>query len=294
MACLSAQGRPGLLLGTTEGSGPRPPALHLAGLTASFGVVCTVAVAGSSPEQRTVSVVECTAGQDAVPLFAEAAGTFLRLLGPAPTMAEAATAVARFAAIFASLAGPSRQGVTGLIGEFMLLLLAADPALAVMRWRAVPTERFDFSAPDARVEAKATSSGLRLHSFSWEQCNPPAGPALAASMRVEPAGGGTSVRDVLDRIEARLAAAPEAAARLRETVASTMGGSLLPSLDVRFDEALCGGSLLWFDMRSVPAIRGSLPAGVAGVRFTSDVSQAAPVPAASLAGTQLACLMPSS
>lgn len=238
-----------------------------------------------------MSVLECTAGEDALPLFAETAGTFLRLLGTAPTMAEASVAVARFASIFSSLARPSRQSVTGLIGELMLLLMANDPVAAVRCWRVTPGDRFDFSAPDARVECKASSSGLRLHSFSWEQCNPPDGPALAASVRVEPAGGGMSVRELLDRVEVRLASAPDTAARLRETVASTMGRSLPEALDATFDEGLCRSSLQWFELRDVPAIRGDLPPGVSGLRFTSDLSLATSVTASSLVGTALSCLM---
>ncbi len=290
MVSLSARGCPGLLLRTAEG-GVRPRSIRLSGLSATFGIVCTVAVGGAPPQERLMSVLECTAGEEALPLFAETAGTFLRLLGTAPTMAEASVAVARFASIFSSLARPSRQSVTGLIGELMLLLMAKSPVAAVGCWRVTPGDRFDFSAPDARVECKASSSGLRLHSFSWEQCNPPDGLALAVSMRVEPAGGGTSVRALLDRIEVRLASAPDMAARLRETVSTTMGRSLPQVLEVTFDEALCRDSLQWFELRDIPAIRGNLPSGVSGLRFSSDLSRVPPVSASCLAGTALGCLI---
>lgn len=292
MVSLSATGTPGLLLSTAAG-GVRPARIRLSGLDALFGVSCTVAVDGMATKERQMSILECTAVDDAKPLFAEFGGTFLRLVGVQPTMAQAAAAVARFAAIFSSLVRPSRQSVTGLIGELMLLLHAADPATAVACWRSAPLDRFDFLAPDARVECKAASLGLRLHSFSWEQCNPPDGPALAASLFVESAGGGTSVREMLDRIEARLSAAPGAAARLRETVASTMGASLAQALDARFDEAVCRNSLRWFDLRDVPAIRGDLPLGVGGVRFTSDLSSVQPVAPSRLDGTGLEALVPS-
>lgn len=292
MAALSPQGRPSLLLRTANG-GTRPRDITLSGLKAMFGVKCMVAVGSAAPEERRISIIECTAADDALPLFTESAGAFLRLLGPSPTMAEAAAGVARFAALFSSLTMPARQGVTGLIGELMLLLLASDAAAAVRCWRASPTDRFDFNSGDARVECKASSAGLRLHSFSWEQCSPPDGPALAASLLVEQAGGGTSVRTLLDRIEGRLAASPEAAARLRETVAATMGSSLVRALETCFDEAACRASLRWFELRDVPAIRGDLPPGVGGLRFTSDLSFAQPVPPSSLRETALECLVPS-
>lgn len=291
MVSLSIAGRPGLLLRTTLG-GLRPPSIYLSGLDAHFGVTCRVAEGDSIPEECQISILECTAGPDAMPLFFESAGTFLRLLGEAPTMSDAAVAVARFASIFSALSRPARQSVTGLIGELMLLLLASDPVRAIGCWRASPADRFDFVGQDARVECKATSTGLRLHSFSWDQCNPPEGPALVASLRVESAGGGASLRSLLERIELRLTAAPDAAARLRETVASTMGLSLPHALDTTFDEMLSRSSLQWFDLRDVPAIRGDLPPGVSGLRFVSDLSLCEPVPVTRLEGTELQALLP--
>jgi hypothetical protein len=207
-------------------------------------------------------------------------------------MAQAAVAVTRFAAIFASLTRPSRQSVTGLIGELMLLALSSDVSSAISCWRASQVDHFDFVAPDARVECKASSSGMRLHSLSWEQCNPPPGPALVASLFVDSAGGGTSVRELMARIEDRLAGKPEAATRLRETVAATMGVALRPCLDVRFDEAVCQASLQWFDLRAVPAIREELPEGVSGLRFISNLGMINSLGPSALAETDLASLIP--
>lgn len=272
--------------------GRRPDNIHLSGVSAVFGVPCTVAVGGAPTQEYRISVLECTAGAEAIPMFAEAAAILLRLLGPTPTMVAAAVAVARFAAIFSALSRPSSQSVTGLIGELMLLLMASDPARAIACWRLSTIDKFDFAGRDARVEAKAFSSSLQLHSFSWEQCNPPDGCSLVASLRVEAAGGGMSVGGLLDRIEARLSGAPDAAARLRETVASTMGRSLPQALRVMFDEPLCRASLEWFDLHDVPAIRGDLPVGVGALRFTSEVSLAQQVSPTLLCGTSLACLVP--
>lgn len=291
MVALSSQGRPSLLIRTTAEK-PRPANIHLTGVSAFFDVACTVSMGEAPAEECRVSYLECTAGTEAVPVFAEAAAILLRQLGPHPTMAETASAIARFAAVFSALSKPSRQSVSGLIGELMMLMMCTDPVAAVARWRVASTDLFDFVGDDARVEVKAFSSTLRMHSFSWEQCNIPDGHSLLASLRVEAAGGGTSVGELLDRLETRLAANPEAAIRLRETVAMTMGSSLAQALRVTFDETVCRASLLWFDLREVPAIRGELPEGVGSLRFTSDVSETATVAPALLLGTSMACLVP--
>lgn len=291
MVALSATGMPGLLIQTAAG-GTKPLRVQLSGLNASFGVACTVAIDGAAPQERNVSILECTAPAEARPIFAEFGGSFLRLLGERPTMAQTAMAVSRFAAIFASLTRPTRQSVTGLIGELMLLVLSSDVSAAINCWRASQTDHFDFVAPDARVECKASSSGMRLHSLSWEQCNPPPGPALVASLFVDSAGGGTSVRELMARIEDHLVENPEAATRLRETVAATMGIALRPCLDVRFDEAVARASLQWFDLRDVPAIRGELPDGISGLRFTSNFGITPPINPTALEGTRLNALIP--
>lgn len=289
MVALSSSGKPGLLIRTIDG-GVTPPRIHLAGLKASFGVPCRFSVDGAPAEERCISIIECTAPDEVRSIFADFGGTFLRLLGPRPTMAQTASAVARFAAIFASLTRPSRQSITGLIGELMLLVLSPNTSAAVNSWRSTDFDHFDFVSPDARVECKATSSGVRVHSLSWNQCTPPDGPALVASLFVERAGGGTSVQELIDRIEARMIDTPDAAIRLRETISATMGASLQQALLVRFDEAACRSSLQWFDLRTVPAIRGELPHGVGALRFNSDFRMCDHVTTASLLGTGLAAL----
>ena len=291
MVALSAEGRPCLLIRTTE-AGDTPSRIHLSGLRASFGVLCRFSVDGAVPDERYVSIIECTAAEDVRPIFADLSLTFLRLLGERPTMNQTAFAVARFAAIFAALNRPSRQSVTGLIGELMIISLAANPAAAVGCWRSTDFDHFDFVAPDGRVECKATSLGSRIHSMSWEQCNPPDGPALVASLYVERTGGGTSVQDFIHRIESMMTSSPDAAIRMRETISATMGAGLQQALQVRFDEAACRASLLWFDLRAVPAVRGELQAGVSGLRFMSNMTMADPIQPSRLVGTGLASLIP--
>ncbi len=266
--------------------------MMLSGLTASFDVLCRITLETGVETEKRVSILECTAGLDVQALFPATAMTILRVLGPTPTMTEAAIAVSRLAAIFSALTRPSRQSVTGLIGELMVILLALDPITAVDCWRVTPEDHFDFAAGDARLEVKASSSGLRLHSFSWEQCNPPHRPALVASLLVDSSGGGTSLRHLLHRIEARLANSPETALRLRETVTATMGASLSTALDHRFDEAASRASLRWFDLHAIPAIRGDLPPGVGHTRFTSDLSLSDSVSPNLLAQSRLGALIP--
>ena len=65
--------------------------------------------------------------------------------------------------------------------------------------------------------------------------------------------------------------------RLRTIVADTLGTDLPSALGWRFDLRLARSSLALFDLRGIPAIRGSLPDGVSGVRFTSDIDTCQPL-----------------
>jgi len=138
---------------------------------------------------------------------------------------------------------------------------ARSATAAISAWRAEPDDRYDFVSGRLRVDAKASSDRQRSHNLSFEQANPPPGVfGLLASIWVETAGGGTSLRELLDDIEARLSADHVNIMRLRSVVADTLGDTLLTAMDWHFDLALAGSSLAWFDMRAVPAIRSPVPA----------------------------------
>ncbi len=64
---------------------------------------------------------------------------------------------------------------------------------------------------------------------------------------------------------------------MHETAAATLGQSLAESLDRRFDLRLAKSSLVFFDLREIPAIRGDLPAGVSALHFNSDLSALQPL-----------------
>jgi hypothetical protein len=92
-----------------------------------------------------------------------------------------------------------------------------------------------------------------------------------------------SLAEVLSAIETRLAGRQDLVLKLQETVATTLGDALMPSLEARFDDALAHSSIKVFDLRAVPAIRGDLPAGVGDVHFSSDLGASIPLNAEAIA-----------
>ena len=252
--------------------------LRLAGIEARFALACAVAEPGQEQRTETLTAILCTlrdAGTEAY--FASVADLLMGVLGDAPTLAAVADAVGHLVELFQRLRTPPRKSLVGLVGELVVIHAAKDAAAAVAAWRSDPLERYDFAIGDLRLEAKASATRRRTHSFSMEQANPPEGIiGILASMLIEQAGGGTSVAETLRSIEARLPA-HAAVMRLRMVVADTLGRDLTAALDWCFDMRVARSSLALFDLRGIPAIRGALPSGVSGVRFTSDIDACQPL-----------------
>jgi hypothetical protein len=219
-------------------------------------------------------VVRCrSVDAEIIRYFLSVAETLLRILGPNPSHAEIGDAVTRFAHIFKRLQSPATRSVSGLFGELFLIRQSRSPFRALAAWRLQDTSRFDFNAGSVRVDVKAAGGRQRIHTFSYDQCNPPSGTtAVVASLFVEQTAGGMSLRELIREIEVLVATNTELVLKLHDTVAETLGLTLREALSVRFDYRLAASSLQFFDLRSIPALRNEPPSGVSDIHFRSDLS----------------------
>lgn len=272
----SAAGQPALLVRTAS-SEPAMP-LRLAGISAFFGVPCSISEEGVESTED-LSIVEClSTDAEQVAYFAACMDMLLSALGPQPTIASLAAAVDRLVAMFQALASAPRREVTGVIGELCFILAAAEPGAAVRAWHADPLERYDFTANSIRVEVKATSGASRIHALSADQACPPAGiSAILASTLVRPAGGGTTVGELVQRISRRLGRDHQAIFTLQEQLVRLLGSTLQNALGYTFDLEQALESLLIFDMNEVPALRPPFPPEVSDVRFRVNLDDSAQV-----------------
>lgn len=260
------------ILVRTSGPGRTVP-LRLAGIEARFGVPCKVAETGGPERTETLTAILCLSREVGIePYFAIASETLIGLLRPEPTVVEVADAVQRLVDLFQKLRRPATRSLVGLIGELILIECARDTPAAIAAWRSDADDRFDFVVGRLRVDAKASTDRRRAHSVSLEQADPPPGTfGLLASIWIEAAGGGRSLAEHVESIEGRLGGDHASILRLRTIIGDTLGDTLLPALDWRFDLALATSSLSFFDMRAIPAIRPPVTTGVSGVRFVSNL-----------------------
>lgn len=268
-----------LLVSTSDEAGRPHPPIRLESLDAQFELRCHLKKAGEPEREDTFTVIRCRdSDSETTRYFLSICETLLRMIGDDPARVQIATAVNRLVAIFQRIRQPPARPLDGLFGELYLLLRSSDAVRALTAWRADENARFDFSDGDIRLDAKATGGRSRVHTFSYEQCNPPSGTiAVVASLHAEQAAGGVSLGNLVGQIEARVSAHADLVLKLHETITATVGASLKDSLSRRFDMRLAESSLQFFSLEDVPAIRGPLPASVSDVHFRSDLSALAPL-----------------
>jgi hypothetical protein len=130
---------------------------------------------------------------------------------------------------------------------------------------------------EVRLDVKTAAGRVRAHIFSYEQCNPPSGTVgIAASLFVERASGGVSLRELIADIDGLASSSTDLVMKLHAMVAATLGQTMREALDVRFDQHLAKDSLRFYDMRRIPAIRAEAPTGVSDIHFRSDLSNTDP------------------
>jgi Putative PD-(D/E)XK family member, (DUF4420) len=253
--------------------------LRLAGIEAQFSVPCVISESGESQRTETLSVIVCLSRERGVDdVFASVTEALIALMSPEPSVAEFASAVDKIVDLFQKLRTPAQRPLIGLVGELCLVLSARDSAAAVRAWRTDPEERFDFVVGNLRLDAKASSGGRTTHGVSFEQANPPPGThGMFATLSINPAGGGTSIGELISAIEVKLAKDHRAIARMWSVVAGTVGESLPSALGWRFDLNAAESSLRLYDGTHIPAIRPPVPQGVSGIRFMSDFGPLAEV-----------------
>ena len=274
------------LLIATRGSLSRPAApIRLARLEAAFDLPCELLRSGAAPSTGSFTVLTCRSrSQDVKRYFLSLCAALARTLGDHPSTSEVSRAVHRVASIFRASHRPTTQVINGLFGELYVIARSPNPVRTLKAWRMDETARYDFVDVDVRIEVKTTSRRTRIHTFTYEQCNPPLDAiAVVASMVVERVAGGVTLGSIIDDIEdSVVASSVELVMKLHEMTLKTLGAGLGEAVSIAFDEPLARSALRFYDAREIPAIRGDLPTAVGGVKFHSDLSDVAPLSVSAL------------
>jgi len=243
-------------------------------ITVHHGRRCEVRSPDVEPIIGTFSLISCVSDDSALQgYFLDFLDTLVQMMGERPTATVISESMNRLLDLFAALRLSPRTTVQGAWAELLLVSEALDPMTMAAAWHRSPGETYDFNAGAERIEVKSSSTGQRQHHFTYEQLDPPEGvELLVASVLVERTAGGPSIRDLLGKLRTTLAASPDLLQHVEETLAQTLGGTLVDALEQSYDRELALGSLLFFHSNDVPRLTAPFPPGVSDVAFTSDLS----------------------
>ncbi len=263
--------RPAILIEMVPDKRVHAPIL-LQHLRVTFNVRCRFSLNNKSQDVL-ATVIECLAeDRELRRYFLIVAARIFEQLELQASTDQIVAAIDALASLFQRLSHPSIKGPQGLFGELIVIDLATNPIRLMEAWRADQFEHFDFALNRLRLEVKTSSLRQRRHQFSMEQCIPPEGTeGILGSVFVERSGGGLALDELILRIEKHLTARPDLVVKLHSVVAGSLGATLPQVLAHRFDEHLARASVVFYDLATIPAIRGPVPNEVSDVRFTVEL-----------------------
>jgi Putative PD-(D/E)XK family member, (DUF4420) len=257
--------------------GPRTvavPPLALEHLTVQHDLHCRVTHLDGSTETGRFTIIRCAGGDRVLrEYFLSIVGSLVGLLGELPTTSEVNAVVTRIVELFQAMSRPARKSVQGLWAELFIIARSRDVGRMVRAWHVVPADRYDFNEGPARVEVKSSAGPLRRHQFSLDQLIAPAGAhALVVSVRVERAGAGTSLGELVNEIKDALRGETLLSFHVDEIVMQTLGSSWRRALDERFDRHVAEDDLAYFEPDVIPRVDEALPPEVSDVHFRVDLT----------------------
>lgn len=224
---------------------------------------------GSSTEEDHGLVELQLEDEEMLEPFLGVAATIIRLLGSSPTPGAVSAGMRRLVRIF-DPAQPPRGSMLGLWAELLVVTVSDDPASLIDAWHAHMDQRFDFSADGSRLEVKATTKGEREHHFNLRQLKPVTGAAVVVgSVMTTETDAGTSIAELVDRLQGRLSGDSTRQVKVHMQVAETLGSDWARHQSRRFDELQAEESLAFLLPADIPQVDVP-PAGVVEVRLVVD------------------------
>jgi hypothetical protein len=261
---------------TPADQAPEPPT-RLKHLALDPRLRCRIEGADGSVLENEYGVVQFYADDDRLAQpFLDVAAAIIRLLGESPAAGEVSTAMRRLVRLF-DRTDPARGSVLGLWAELLIVDRSTDPVRMVDAWHAYVDARFDFAAPGSRLEVKATTRDVRAHMFSLSQLEPVDGIAVVvASLVTTETSLGTSLAELVSRVEKRLDGDGARQMKIHEQVATVLGPDWVRHVDRRFDEKQAQNSLVLLAAERVPRVAAP-PPEVIDVRLTVDCTSVEPL-----------------
>lgn len=247
------------------------PEIHLRHLDVLPATNVVVRVPGSLTTQtRRVAVLRCRFEQSGVQLaFENVAAALCSRLDDEGAL-DLSVQIPSLERLFAAFREDALTAIIGLWAELALIAHATDVVAVARAWHGDPRDVFDFRHDEAAVEVKASRDAAREHWISLDQWR--AGKHARcelASMVVVPLDDGTSVADLIERVEAALAAEPALQSKVLEVSARTLGRDFGRASMERYDLESALKSLRFVPLGDVP--HATFDPGVLDARWRASL-----------------------
>ncbi len=164
----------------------------------------------------------------------------------------------------------SKETEVGLLGELLLIACSGKPELLVESWHTANSDPYDFSMDSERMEVKATTSGIRQHSFSSSQLPPQDGVSVVvSSICLVSVAKGETVASLYRKIESQLSSDP-LRERFTTVCLDVLGVPAEVVGNIQIDEASSRTNIKLYTSDDVPC--PILVPGVENCRWTALLS----------------------
>ena len=143
------------------------------------------------------------------------------------------------------------DALIGLIGEILLIDKSANPEATIRFWHSNPSDAFDFSSENFRLEVKTSRSVSRNHSFSSNQIGTVHDSKLMiASLVIDKVESGSTLKDIVDEVSDKISHA--SAQLLSERIIGILGCGPELATELMFDKFSTISSLIFVEGSAVP------------------------------------------
>lgn len=208
--------------------------------------------------------------------FLRISETLISTLDLNPTQQQVIDSLNRFVEVFRSLSDFPTNTVHGLWSELFIINNSKNPEILLNYWHNSPEEKFDFNSGEEKIEVKSNANFERIHIFSSEQLNPPAGSqVLIASVFIRQSSLGKDVSQLVECISEKIHDV-QLIEKLNRIVFKTLGNTLEQSIKLKFDCKIAQDSLQFYRCEDVCKIEKiNIPNEVSDVKYKSDLSKIA-------------------
>lgn len=277
---INAEAYPVLLLSVANGvKGNALKNFRLKYLQLEQNLECKITEVGKRSFQTFTVITFISADRNLQEYFLRISETLIKSLSNKPTQQQVVDSLNKFVEVFRSLADTPTNTVHGLWTELFLIENSSNPTTLLNYWHNLPEEKFDFNSGAEKIEVKSNSNFERIHTFSSEQLNPPAGTqVLVASIFIRQHSNGQNIQQLIESITDKIQNNNVLTEKLNNIVFRTLGNSLEQSIKIKFDRNIAKDSLCFYKQQDISKIEEvHIPEKISEVRYKSDLTDLIPV-----------------